>query len=658
MANPTYSTGTVSVTAGGTVVTGIGTIWSGINAKAGDSLYIGAIADPVEIKDITDVTHLTLWAPWAGSTQTSVTYTIVQDYPARVVGVAAAQDVGTMLAKLHTDGLPFLVGLTETVPDPSLGADGQYAYKPDTGAWWVKTAGVWVLSSDPANAFVQAGTGAVTRTMQDKARDIVSVKDFGAVCDGTTDDLAAIHAALAAAGTVIIPDVTCAVSGKIIIPAGKALVGLSRENSIIKTLSATAGVVSVGFFSTLSDVQISSAVTRTAGWFVSMDASDSTLYNFILADPFQGVLINDGLAEITVDRGHIGVGLNHVGIQVGTGSGSPSVALRLNDLVIISSAAARATAGIRLTNVGDLTATYVTVLQCQTNWSVAPGSGAMVVFVKCSQCWADSGVNGLQMSPTGTGFIRDFSWENGWFGSNTTLNLSANASGTNSIDGVRIVNTSVLTSPFGISVDGATISNFQILGGYVANCTNGINLNNILSGSVTGAKIGPYGALGGNGTGLIISGSTDNVVVGNNDLSGNTTAASITTSGLNISFTNNLGFSGWRSFTPTVTSGTGAITTLGAVSGSYLLTGKTVQYNVNIAITTNGTGASDLRVTNMPFASVSKNQPGAGRNNATGTMAQGYVVSGSTLLVMNKYDNTYPVASGETIMFQGFYERT
>lgn len=43
--------------------------------------------------------------------------------------------------------------------------------------------------------FLQAGAGAVQRTVQSKLRDVVSVKDFGAVADGLTDDTAAIQAA-------------------------------------------------------------------------------------------------------------------------------------------------------------------------------------------------------------------------------------------------------------------------------------------------------------------------------------------------------------------------------------------------------------------------------------------------------------------------------
>ena len=60
------------------------------------------------------------------------------------------------------------------------------------------------LGSDRVT-FLQAGTGAVTRTAQSKMRDVVSVKDFGAVGDGVANDRAAIQAAFAASKSVYFP---------------------------------------------------------------------------------------------------------------------------------------------------------------------------------------------------------------------------------------------------------------------------------------------------------------------------------------------------------------------------------------------------------------------------------------------------------------------
>jgi hypothetical protein len=65
-----------------------------------------------------------------------------------------------------------------------------------------------VVRTLSANTFTQAGTGAVQRTVESKLQDVVSVKDFGAVGDGSTNDAAVIQSAidsLNTGGTLVFP---------------------------------------------------------------------------------------------------------------------------------------------------------------------------------------------------------------------------------------------------------------------------------------------------------------------------------------------------------------------------------------------------------------------------------------------------------------------
>jgi hypothetical protein len=73
-------------------------------------------------------------------------------------------------------------------------------------------------------AFTQSGTGATTRTVQSKLRDVMSVKDFGAVGDGVADDTAAIQAAINACSESIGGVSQTPISKAVYFPRGRYLI--------------------------------------------------------------------------------------------------------------------------------------------------------------------------------------------------------------------------------------------------------------------------------------------------------------------------------------------------------------------------------------------------------------------------------------------------
>lgn len=91
--------------------------------------------------------------------------------------------------------------------------------------------------------FQQSGVGAVARTLQDKARESVSVKDYGAVGDGVANDTAAFQAAInhlnsLGGGKLLAPAGIYSVAG-LTVYSNIWIVGQGREITTIKLLNGS-----------------------------------------------------------------------------------------------------------------------------------------------------------------------------------------------------------------------------------------------------------------------------------------------------------------------------------------------------------------------------------------------------------------------------------
>jgi hypothetical protein len=113
----------------------------------------------------------------------------------------------------------------------------------------------------------------------------------------------------------------------------------------------------------------------------------------------------------------------------------------------------------------------------------------------------------------------------------------------------------------------------------------------------------------------------------------------------------------WTAYTPTVSSGTGTITSYTS-SGYYTRIGKIVHAIAYVTITNNGTGASYVNV-DLPLAArnVTATAVGSGREDGvTGKSLQWRAIAGTGVGRAYFYDNTYPGANNAVLMLSITYE--
>jgi hypothetical protein len=103
-------------------------------------------------------------------------------------------------------------------------------------------------------------------------------------------------------------------------------------------------------------------------------------------------------------------------------------------------------------------------------------------------------------------------------------------------------------------------------------------------------------------------------------------------------------------FTPTLTSAGGTLTSVSVGTGYYTKVGNVVTIMCKPVITTNGTGSSAIYIGGFPFSLVGSGAvySGAGREDAVAGFVFGFSSQGATSLYVSKYDNTYPGGNGHS----------
>lgn len=556
------------------------------------------------------------------------------------------------------------------------------------------TEGTGISPNAAGVVYDPAGIGAVPTTVQAKLRETISVKDFGAVGDGVTDDTAAIQAAANAA------------SGQILIfPPGEYVVtngfGMTGDGSIISGYGATLlyGATTAPFFHC---IRISGNNTAVLGIKIKSPPGlvrDDTGFGISAGVPAPGtstfgLLIQDCIIEGVASAGIWVSNVDNCRVESNTvvncladgihfSDGCDGIVVSGNTLldneddniaVVNDVAGAPYVSGFAITgnyiNCGNTSAvtgggivaigatggvidgntilnTVKGGVMCYQWVDIFPTDLILISNNKISNCGRGTGPHpglGILLSESNNVTIQ------GNYISQIAHNASVSDNGAIVVKDGNIVVVSSNTFT-GISTDGVVLT------------TNGDPfLNLVVTGNTFGTVlrtpvlVGPSATL----AAAVVESNQFLDTVGTDDINLNNASALFTV--FNNLFKKNVVVSGTSSsrvhriesqtFTPTITAQTGTITT---ASGTlvYQLRGAFVDVSINLTITDNGTGSQSL-VVSLPFNVVGGNLTGR-ENNLTGNAVTG--TPAGTSLLIRTYNNLYPAASGAGITLSGVLRR-
>ncbi|CAK0739900.1 Pectate lyase superfamily protein domain-containing protein [uncultured Gammaproteobacteria bacterium] len=111
-------------------------------------------------------------------------------------------------------------------------------------------------NTDTLISFLPSGAGAISRVVRDKLAETVSVRDFGALGDGVSDDTVAIQAALTAHAAVYVPAGTYHITNTLTVGFGQTLFGSGQGSIVHASGSGFDAVLLPDGYATVRDLRI------------------------------------------------------------------------------------------------------------------------------------------------------------------------------------------------------------------------------------------------------------------------------------------------------------------------------------------------------------------------------------------------------------------
>lgn len=393
-------------------------------------------------------------------------------------------------------------------------------------------------------AFRQLGTDAVDRLVQDELRDTVKPEQYWLAVDADwSNALVRANTYLAANGGGTIKlgrRVYTVTPGTVTLSALVGIKGSSQVATVIRATTATGDVLTLnGAYCNVSMIRMDSAVARTAGRYIAMTTNCSTidLSHISMVGPFVGLNI-PGIALVALRHVDINGTVATTGRSIDITGG---FAVLFDGITCRNDPGARPFAHVNVEHVEDLTINNSQLISAITNLNVAPGTGQAVGLIRTTNTqYDDASGSSIRIAPSTGGVVNEVVIESQWVKGVGADILITNAAG-GTVNSVQVNNTLLTGSDVGI--DAVGVGNIMVDNLVCGAHSTGVAFDGVSGGHIKGGCIGPHGLYGGNTTGVVLTGTTDNVFVGAGvKLTGNTTPLTYSASGSNNKIEGAIGY--------------------------------------------------------------------------------------------------------------------